>query len=175
VADGNTGAFHLHSLSVCISPLVIRQDCPDQLGHILGQLITVRLKHRVHASHSLAYATSRSSACMSSPPSPPSSVPRLRTVNPYADSNTALEILCVTRPTGPRYSLIWSMGSTPSQTNAAFVVANCGKTNPGQSHSNNSGERWMVWKCFVFPGVEDTETFLAPRRELMVDDLPTLG
>lgn len=33
----------------------------------------------------------------------------------------------------------------------------------------------MVWKCFVLPGVDETETFFAPMSALMVDDLPTLG
>jgi hypothetical protein len=33
----------------------------------------------------------------------------------------------------------------------------------------------MVWKCFVFPGVADTDTFFSPIKELIVDDLPTLG
>lgn len=33
----------------------------------------------------------------------------------------------------------------------------------------------MVWKCLVLPGVEETETFFAPTRELIVEDLPTLG
>lgn len=37
------------------------------------------------------------------------------------------------------------------------------------------GERWIVWKCFVLPGVDETDTFLAPSRALMVLDFPTLG
>jgi hypothetical protein len=36
-------------------------------------------------------------------------------------------------------------------------------------------ESGIVWKCFVFPGVDDTDTFFAPTRELIVDDFPTLG
>ena len=33
----------------------------------------------------------------------------------------------------------------------------------------------IVWKCFVFPGVDETLTFFSPKRELIVLDLPTLG
>jgi hypothetical protein len=33
----------------------------------------------------------------------------------------------------------------------------------------------MVWKCLVFPGVEETETFFAPIKALIVEDFPTLG
>ena len=50
-----------------------------------------------------------------------------------------------------------------------------GKTSPGQSHRMVSSSRCKVWKCFVFPGWADTPTFLAPKRALMVLDLPTLG
>jgi hypothetical protein len=57
----------------------------------------------------------------------------------------------------------------------ACVLAKWGKTRPGQSHSVTSSERTRVWKCFVLPGVLETETFFAPRSALMVDDLPTLG
>lgn len=57
----------------------------------------------------------------------------------------------------------------------AFVVANCGKTRPGQSQSVILDERLIVWKCFVFPGVEETLTFFSPIRALMVLDFPTLG
>lgn len=32
-----------------------------------------------------------------------------------------------------------------------------------------------TWKCFVRPGVADTDTFLFPRIVLMVELLPTLG
>lgn len=32
-----------------------------------------------------------------------------------------------------------------------------------------------TWKCFVRPGVADTDTFLSPRIVLMVELLPTLG
>src|ERR1700733_11653388 len=67
------------------------------------------------------------------------------------------------------------MGSTPSHTSSAFVVANCGKTRPGQSQSMMDGDRWIVWKCLVFPGVEDTLTFFSPMRALIVLDFPTLG
>ena len=35
--------------------------------------------------------------------------------------------------------------------------------------------RWIVWKCLVLPGVDETDTFLAPISALMVEDFPTLG
>lgn len=53
--------------------------------------------------------------------------------------------------------------------------AKLGKTRPGQSHRRTLSLRCMVWKCFVLPGVEETETFLDPIKALIVDDLPTLG
>lgn len=55
------------------------------------------------------------------------------------------------------------------------MVAKLGKTRPGQSHRMILSERWSVWKCLVLPGVEETETFLAPIRAFIVEDLPTLG
>lgn len=68
------------------------------------------------------------------------------------------------------------MGKTPLHTNSAFVVANCGKTRPGQSHrTTEESGRWIVWKFFVCPGVEETDTFFDPIKALMVDDLPTFG
>ena len=67
------------------------------------------------------------------------------------------------------------MGRTPSQTSSAFVEANCGKTRPGQSQRRTSGERRIVWKCLVLPGVAETETFFSPMSALIVEDLPTLG
>ena len=71
------------------------------------------------------------------------------------------------------------MGNIPLHTNSAFVLAKFGNTNPGQSHRitpvSPVERRWMVWKCLVFPGVEDTETRFSPRREFIVEDLPTLG
>lgn len=33
----------------------------------------------------------------------------------------------------------------------------------------------FTWKCFVFPGVEPTETCLRPIKALMVELFPTLG
>jgi hypothetical protein len=54
-------------------------------------------------------------------------------------------------------------------------VAKFGNTNPGQSHNTNEGERWIVWKCFVFPGVDETETRFSPSKAFIVDDLPTFG
>ena len=82
----------------------------------------------------------------------------------------------MTKVTGPVYSLIWSMGGTPSQTIVALVVANCGKTRPGQSQRVILDERLIVWKCFVFPDVEETLTLFSPMRAiLMVLDFPTLG
>jgi len=84
-------------------------------------------------------------------------------------------IRLMTKVTGPVYSFIWSMGSTPSQIKEAFVVANWGKTRPGQSQSVILDERLIVWKCFVFPGVEETLTFFSPMRALIVLDFPTLG
>ena len=50
-----------------------------------------------------------------------------------------------------------------------------GITSPGQSTRRTSDVQNSVWKCFVFPGVEDTDTFFAPIKELMVDDFPTFG
>jgi hypothetical protein len=38
-----------------------------------------------------------------------------------------------------------------------------------------SSDKLSVWKCLVFPGVAETETFFDPSKALMVDDLPTLG
>ena len=67
------------------------------------------------------------------------------------------------------------MGRIPLQTSSAFVVAKLGKTSPGQSQSITSELRCMVWKCFVLPGVDDTETFFAPMSALIVDDFPTFG
>lgn len=84
-------------------------------------------------------------------------------------------IRLMTKATGPVYSRIWSMGSTPSQTIVALVVANCGKTRPGQSQRVILDERLIVWKCFVFPGVEETLTFFSPMRAFMVLDFPTFG
>lgn len=55
------------------------------------------------------------------------------------------------------------------------MVANWGKTRPGQSQRTMESERWIVWKCLVFPGVDETLTFFSPRREFIVLDLPTLG
>lgn len=50
---------------------------------------------------------------------------------------------------------------------------------------SSTGEKEMIrrlmlfvsntWKCFVRPGVADTDTFLFPRIVLMVELLPTLG
>jgi hypothetical protein len=37
------------------------------------------------------------------------------------------------------------------------------------------GDSWIVWKCFVLPGVDETLTFFSPIRELMVLDFPTFG
>ena len=68
------------------------------------------------------------------------------------------------------------MGSTPSQTVVALVVVNGGKTRLGQSQRVILDERLIVWKCFVFPDVEETLTFFSPMRAiLMVLDFPTLG
>lgn len=36
-------------------------------------------------------------------------------------------------------------------------------------------DKCIVWKCLVFPGVEDTLTFFSPSNELMVLDFPTFG
>lgn len=37
-------------------------------------------------------------------------------------------------------------------------------------------EEWgHTWKCLVWPGVADTDTFLLPMMVLMVELLPTLG
>lgn len=55
------------------------------------------------------------------------------------------------------------------------MVAKFGNTRPGQSHNKTLSLRWMVWKCFVFPGVDETETFFAPIKALIVDDFPTFG
>lgn len=108
-------------------------------------------------------------------PFPPSSAALFLIDNPYVASNTSLGIRLTTKAVGPVCSLNWSIGSTPSQTRSARVVANCGNTRPGQSHSTIVGESWMVWKCFVLPGVDDTLTFFSPIREFIVLDFPTLG
>lgn len=108
-------------------------------------------------------------------PSPPSSTPCTLIVSPYVASSTSFGSRFVTRLMGPVCSLIWSIGRTPSQTKSAFVVANWGNTRPGQSQSIMFNDRWMVWKCLVFPGVEDTLTFFSPSNELMVLDFPTFG
>ena len=55
------------------------------------------------------------------------------------------------------------------------MVAKFGKTRPGQSQRIISSLRWRVWKCFVFPGVEETDTFFAPIRAFIVEDFPTFG
>lgn len=93
----------------------------------------------------------------------------------YVPSSTSFWIRLQTRSIGPEYSRIWSMGRTPSHTSSALVVANWGKTSPGQSHSVIVGVNGSVWKCLVFPGVAETETRFEPSRALMVDDFPTLG
>jgi hypothetical protein len=67
------------------------------------------------------------------------------------------------------------MGRMPLHTSSALVDAKLGKTRPGQSQRRTLSLRWIVWKCFVLPGVEETETFLEPIRALIVDDFPTLG
>lgn len=36
-------------------------------------------------------------------------------------------------------------------------------------------QRGHTWKCLVWPGVADTDTFLLPMMVLMVELLPTLG
>ena len=36
-------------------------------------------------------------------------------------------------------------------------------------------DKWIVWKCLVFPGVDETLTFFSPRRAFIVLDFPTLG
>lgn len=36
-------------------------------------------------------------------------------------------------------------------------------------------EQGHTWKCLVWPGVADTDTFLLPMMVLMVELLPTLG
>lgn len=33
----------------------------------------------------------------------------------------------------------------------------------------------FTWKCLVFPGVDDTETFLYCNKELIVELFPTFG
>lgn len=87
----------------------------------------------------------------------------------------SLGILRATRELGAVYSRIWSIGRTPSTVKSAVVAANCGKTRPGQSQRSTSGDRRIVWKCFVLPGVAETDTFFSPTKALMVEDLPTLG
>jgi hypothetical protein len=60
-------------------------------------------------------------------------------------------------------------------TSSAFVVAKLGNTRPGQSTRRTFSLSIIVWKCFVFPGVEETETFFEPIKALIVEDFPTLG
>ena len=50
-----------------------------------------------------------------------------------------------------------------------------GNTRPGQSESRTVLVRKMVWKCFVWPGVRETETCFRPSREFIRLLLPTLG
>lgn len=90
-------------------------------------------------------------------------------------SRISLGTLRQTSSMGAVYSRIWSIGRTPSQTSSALVVANCGKTRPGQSQSVMCSVKLRVWKCLVFPGVAETETRLDPSRALIVEDFPTLG
>jgi hypothetical protein len=33
----------------------------------------------------------------------------------------------------------------------------------------------MVWKCLVFPGVDETDTRFSPSKAFIVEDLPTFG
>ena len=78
---------------------------------------------------------------------------------------------------GGMQSRIWSAGRIPSQSICAFDPATVGKTSPGQSHSRSDGTSGTrsVWKCFVFPGVADTDVFFCATNTLTVDDFPTLG
>ena len=36
-------------------------------------------------------------------------------------------------------------------------------------------DQFLTWKCFVLPGVDDTDTFLYCNNELIVELLPTFG
>ena len=94
---------------------------------------------------------------------------------PYVPSRTCCGMRRVTSSTGPVNSRSWSIGRTPLHTSSALVLANCGKTRPGQSHRRTSWLRRIVWKCLVLPGVAETDTFFSPMRALIVDDLPTFG
>ena len=73
------------------------------------------------------------------------------------------------------WSLIWLSGRIPARTNSSFVDTCDGKTRPGQSHNTISSPHFNVWKCFVFPGVADTDTFLSCNITFMQDDFPTFG
>ena len=83
-------------------------------------------------------------------------------------------ILDATTSTQVRTLTNRSMGKTPAATISGLEDANVGKTSPGQSHNVKSPNN-NVWKCFVFPGVDATATFLLPTNALIVEDLPTLG
>ena len=63
----------------------------------------------------------------------------------------------------------------PAATISALEAAYFGSTRPGQSTRVSLDVMFNVWKCFVFPGVEETVVFFDPNKALMVLDLPTLG
>lgn len=65
----------------------------------------------------------------------------------------------------------------PSHTICPTLPATEGKTRPGQSQRMRAGTSGTksVWKCFVFPGVEETLVFFSATITLTVDDLPTFG
>uniref|UniRef100_A0A6B0TTU5 Putative secreted protein n=1 Tax=Ixodes ricinus TaxID=34613 RepID=A0A6B0TTU5_IXORI len=67
------------------------------------------------------------------------------------------------------------MGKMPCTIISALLLTKLGNTRPGQSHSHRPSSSCKVWKCFVLPGVVDTDTFLWLSRALMVELLPTLG
>ena len=54
------------------------------------------------------------------------------------------------------------MGNIPEQSISPVLFIKDGNTRPGQSQSIRFFETINVWKCFVFPGVEDTPTRTTP-------------
>ena len=63
----------------------------------------------------------------------------------YVASSSARGIRWHTRFTGGIPSRSWSTGKMPLHTISAVVVANAGKTRPGQSHKHRSSSRLIVY------------------------------
>ncbi len=107
-------------------------------------------------------------------PLPPSSSVSVSIRIPYVPSTMSLGMRFATSSAGAVYSRIWSMVGHRRR-RALRGSGELRKDETGQSQRTVVGERWMVWKCLVLPGVDETDTFFSPSRALIVDDLPTLG